>query len=404
MAKRKSKLITKAEDVKDILALTHETASEKETIMSYFCDYGNGPRFNPYDIIEIPAGMYGTDRKKNKKPFTTTIGLYVFNKSFIEPLSDILGYINETVNVDKYDEINTKLSYAIIEGKITVKQLKEFIMQSQILMGCTAALCPSHTEGLMRLSGKAEKKLAELEKKYAEGLKNRDLSVMKQLENEMVAWAKGELKDDEAADMFISGARSSWNNHFKNMYLVKGPVKLTDGSYSYIGTSHMTGLKKSDIVDMNDAAVGGPFSRARKTQEGGYLEKQFVNATQHIKVLGRGSDCGTDRTIKVHLDNKNISDWMYSFVQNSNGTTTEITSDNRDKFIGKTVNMRFSALCRAKPGCICEKCAGSLYNRIGIANIGLGTMVMMSSLKNKSMKAFHDAGLKMAKIDINKVF
>ena len=57
---------------------------------------------------------------------------------------------------------------------------------------------------------------------------------------------------------------------------------------------------------------------------------------------------------------------MYCFVIGNGGKLTEITTDNRDSFIGKTVKIRFSSLCEAKNGVICEKCAGTLYNRIGI--------------------------------------
>ena len=95
---------------------------------------------------------------------------------------------------------------------------------------------------------------------------------------------------------------------------------------------------------------------------------------------------------------------MYCFVVGNNGSLTEITTDNKDKFIGKTVKFRFSSLCESKNGVICEKCAGTLYNRIGIENIGLGAMVYASSLKNASMKQFHDNTLNLVKIDAEEVF
>lgn len=403
MAKRHAKTIQKSSDIQEILALTHERASEKSLIMDWFGDFGNGPRFNPYDIVVIPKGYYGSG-KKNKNEFTTTVGLWVFNKSFIEPMSDVFGYINETVNLEKYGTINQNLSYALLENKITLQQLKDFIMQTQIIMSCASAICPSHTMDMLLLTNKAEVKKKQLEKQYANGIEAKDLTAMKAVEDEMIAWAKDELKDSESVDMYNSGARSEWGNNFKNMYLVKGPIKQTDESYNYVSSSYISGMEKKDFSNINDSAVGGPFSRSNKTQEGGYLEKQFTNATQHIKVMKPGSDCGTNRYITVTLTNKNINDWMYCFIINSNGTLTEITSENRDKFIGKTVKMRFSALCEAKNGYICEKCAGTLYNRIGITNIGLGSMIMMSSLKNKAMQSFHDSTLSMAKINPNDAF
>lgn len=404
MPKRYSKQITAAKDVNEIISITAEQAAKKETLMNWFGDFGKGPRFNPYDIITIPKGKYGKNNKTNKNSFVTTIGLWLFNKAFIEDLSDVLGYINETVNADKYDEINKQLSYALLEDEITVTQLKNFIMQTQIVMSCASAICPSHTMNVLLLTNKAEIKKKQLEKQHAEGIKNKDLAEMKAVENEMIDWAKEELKDDESIDMYNSGARSSWGNNVKNMYLMKGPIKQTDGSYNYVSSSYISGMDPKDYANINDAAVGGPYSRSNKTQEGGYLEKQFTNATQHIKVGKPGSDCGTTRYILITLTNKNINEWMYCFVINNNNTLTEITSKNKDKFIGKTVKMRFSSLCKAKNGTICEKCAGTLYNRIGIENIGLGCMVYASSLKNLAMKSFHDSSLNLAKIDPDKVF
>lgn len=401
--KRSSKYIQKPSDVEEILTLTHERACEKSLIMDWFADYGNGPRFNTYDTISIPKGYYGSS-KKNKNEFLTTVGLWVFNKSFIEPFSDIIGYINEPITDGVYGDINRQLSYALLEDKITLDQLKDFIVQSQIVMGCASAICPSHTMDMLLFTTKAEKKKKELEKQYKEGLDSGDLSAVKAVENGLINFAKDELKDSESVDMYNSGARSSWGNNFKNMYLVKGSIRKTDGSYDYVSSSYIEGLKPKDFAKTNDSAVGGPYSRSQKTRYGGYNEKLFTRATQHIKVIPN-TDCGTKRTIKVTLTTKNIRNWMYSFYVKSNGDVEEITSENADKLIGKTVNMRFSSLCeRSKDGCICEKCAGTLFRRAGIENTGLVSMVMMSSVKNSAMKQFHNSTLEIVELNINEVF
>ena len=401
--KRISKHIQKPNDVEEILALTHERACEKSLIMDWFADYGDGPRFNTYDIISIPKGYYGSS-KKNKNEFTTTVGLWVFNKSFIEPFSDIIGYINETITDDIYNDINRDLSYALLEDKITTDELKDFITQSQILMGCASAICPSHTIDMLLLTEKAQKKKKELEKQYKDELAAGDLNTIKTIEDELIKFAKEELKDSESVDMYNSGARGSWGNNFKNMYLVKGSIRKTDGSYDYVSSSYIEGLDPKDFAKTNDAAVGGPYSRSQKTRYGGYNEKLFTRATQHIKVIPH-TDCGTKRTIKITLDKKNIRNWMYSYYIKNNGGVEEITSDNKNSLIGKTVNMRFSSLCeRNKDGSVCECCAGTLFRRAGIANAGLTSMVAMSSVKNKAMKAFHSSILEMVEIDPNSAF
>ena len=400
--KRHPKEINRQADIDEIVNISYENACKRSTIMSWFADFGEGPRFNTYDTIIIPKDKYGL-KKKNKKPFKTTVGIWLFNKSCIEPMSDVLGYVNTTMTKKAYKSLNQTISYAILENKITTRQLKTFICQCQLIMGCTSALCPSHTMDLLLLTNKAEVKKKQLEKENAEGLAKNDLVAMKKVEDGLIDWAKEELKDSEAVDMFNSGARSDWGNNFKNMYLIKGPIKQTDGSYNFVDCSYMSGMEKKDLSKVNDAAVEGPYARSNKTREGGYKEKLFTYATQHVKVLGPGTDCKSKHYITVTLTNGNIGEWMYCFVIGNNGSLTEITSENKDKFIGKTVKMRFSGLCEAKGG-ICEKCAGTLYNRIGIQNIGLGSMIMMSSLKNGAMKAFHDSTLSLAKIDPNEAF
>lgn len=399
---RKPRHITNPKDVEYILSLSEEQAASKNVIMELFADFGNGPRFNTYDTIDIPKGSYGKT-KKNKNQFTTTVGLYIFNKGCIEDMSDILGYINKTITADTYDDINELVSYAKLEDKITIKQLKDFIMQSQIYMSCTSALAPSHTMVLLLISDKIEvKKKQLLKEKYGNAIKNKDIKAMDALDKELLDYAKELLKDDPSVDMFNSGARSTWDNNFKNMYVSRGTIKLTDGSFDMITSSYMSGLSKEDLVKSNDAAVGGPYSRAVKTKEGGYNEKKILYGLQHVKVLKPGTDCGTNRTITVTLNKKNIKNWMYSFVKQGNNLI-EITSDNKDKFIGKTVKLRYFGLCESKNG-ICEKCAGTLFNRLGISNVGLASDIFGSRLKNTSMKAFHSSVVYFSDMNVEDAF
>ena len=399
---RKAKKITNPKDIEYILSMTSEQCAEKQTIMELFADFGDGPKYNTYDIIDIPPKTYGKT-KKNKSKFTTTVGIYVFNKGMLEDVCDVIGYINEPITADKYSEINQELSYALLEDKITVEQLKQFIIQSQIYMSCASALSPSHTMKMLLVTNEIEKKKKELHKKYKDGIEKKDVRAVSDMENELLDFAKEYMKGDPSMDMYDSGARSSWGNNFKNMYVMKGAVRLTDGSYDVVESSYISGLDKKDFVKTNDSAVGGPYSRAVNTKDYGYIEKLFVSAYQDIKILKPGSDCGTKETISITLNNSNIKQWMYCFVVGNNGSLTEITSENKDKFIGKTVKLRFSALCKAKDG-ICEKCAGTLFNRIGISNVGPATAQIASALKNASMKKFHDSTLNLYEINPNKFF
>ena len=400
--KRKAKVITNKDDLDMIVNMTTEEAKTKQIIMDLFGDFGKGSRFNPYDIIEIPAGKYG-NKKKNKSKFTTTIGLWIFNKSFLEHVSHIVGYINETVNADKYDDISQTLSFARLEDKISLEDLKQWIIQSQLLMNCCSILAPSHTDMTFDMSKDIAKKKKELYKKYKEGIDAKDLTAIKAYEDELIDFTKDLIHDDPFADLYNSGARSKYADNLRPMYLDRGPVHMTDGSYDVILSSYMEGLQPNEFAVCNDAAVGGPYSRSRRTASGGYLEKLYTSLGQHLILDEEGSDCGTKETIKVTLTKKNINDWMYCFVKEGS-KLVEITTDNRSKYIGKTVDMRFSSLCHKKKGRICEKCIGTRFRRIGIKNVGLSCMIPMSSIKLASMKQFHISTINLYTIDPDDVF
>lgn len=131
-------------------------------------------------------------------------------------------------------------------------------------------------------------------------------------------------------------------------------------------------------------------------------EKLFLYAFQHVILLPPGSDCGTKRYIELDVDAKNIGMIMYSYAIEGNDLV-EITSENKSRFIGKKVKIRFSSMCEAKDG-ICNKCAGNLFYRLGIRNVGAATPQIPSRLKVLSMKLFHDDQLNFAEMDPMKAF
>lgn len=125
-------------------------------------------------------------------------------------------------------------------------------------------------------------------------------------------------------------------------------------------------------------------------------------AFQHVVLLDPGSDCGTKRYIEMQVTERNIDSIMYSYAIVDNNLV-EITSENRDSFIGKKVKLRFSSMCEAKNG-ICNKCAGNLFYRLGIRNVGAATPQIPSKLKLLSMKLFHDDQVNFVEMDPMKAF
>ena len=124
---------------------------------------------------------------------------------------------------------------------------------------------------------------------------------------------------------------------------------------------------------------------------------------QHLSLLPAGSDCGTKRTIDVTLTDDNIGDYMYCYYMQGN-KPIEITSENKDSLIGKTVKLRFASLCEAKNGHFCNICAGNLWYRLGITNVGLITPQIPSKLKNVFMKSFHSNQVVLTDMNVAEAF
>lgn len=403
---RKPKKITDKNDIEFILSLDEDTITTS-VIMEMFGKYDNKQRFNTYDEIEIPAGSYGPTGKKNKNKFTTTVGIWVFNRLFIErDLFHLFGYINETINAGKIEDINIVLSHALMEDEIDTDMMDRYIMKQQMVMTYVTILTPNHTIDMLTVTKKINAKKEELNKKYAKEIAAGDDIAMDRMEKELLDYAAEIMKDDPGMDMYRSGARGSFGNNFKNMFVMKGLVKSPDPSkgYQFVQSSYMDGVDKDDYVVLSNALIEGPYKRAKKTELGGAWEKLAMAALQHLKIGKEGSDCGTKKYIEVVLDKKNVNDWMYNYIIEGD-KLVELTSKNQDKYIGKKVKFRFSQFCEDKSGdTICHRCAGNMWYRLGITNIGATTPQLFSIIKLKSMKAFHDSTVKYREIDPMKVF
>lgn len=405
---RTSKLITNPKDIQFLVNI-----KEEDITTSFFNDlfgeFESGRRFEPYDLITIPVDSYGLKDHRNKKPFTTTIGIWIFNKYFIEPhLFDMFHYINQTVNKKLFGKINGKLSEAVLEDKLPLDSLKDFMMKTQKCMPYISILAPNYTNKMLECTVAIDKKKKELFEKYRKELDAGDPIVGDKVEKELLNYALEYMGDDPSMDMFDSGARGSIPNNFKNMFVMKGVIKDPDPNakqkYHVAESNYIDGISPNEYALFANSLAAGPYSRAKKTEKGGYLEKLFLRAFQHLTLDPPGSDCHTKRFIEVELTPQNIELWMYSYVIGSGGALTEITSETKDKYIGKKVKLRFSSLCESKTG-ICNKCMGNLYYRLGYKeNAGTSLTQIPSKQKNISMKAFHDSTQQLVTMDLEEVF
>jgi len=154
-------MITKKEDI-DFLLNIKEPDITMEFIMENFGDFGKGPRFNPYDLIEVPAGAYGGKLpdgkdKYNKNKFVTGVGRLIYNKFMFESvpeLLDIIGYVDADVTKKVYGKTTKKLDYLMLEGKVSIEVFKAYSKKCQKLMSYVSILAPNHSENMLTISRK----------------------------------------------------------------------------------------------------------------------------------------------------------------------------------------------------------------------------------------------------------
>lgn len=401
MAGRVSKKIQDRELINELLSLK---GSEIKASLIYdlFGEFNGKARCYPYDLIDIPAGSYGPPNKKNKNKFTTTVGIWLFNKWFIEDdLFHIFGYMNKNIDGDVLDDINQELSFAIMEDRLTVKAMKDYLMKTQLIMQFTTVLCPSYNEAILTIGKVIGKKKDQLLKEHKAELEAGDTIVADAIEKELLSYALEVLGEDPSLDLFISKARGSINNNFKNIFIWKGVTRNPDpdakNEFSVATSNYMDGIKAEEYALYCNSGIEGAYSRGKKTEDGGYLENLATAAYQDLVLDKEGTDCKTDRHIEVTLTKKNYIKFIYNNIIGSNGQLIELNSQNASKYIGKKVKMRMAYLCpHERP---CNACAGNFYKKLSIKNVGLTMMQPFSILKNKNMKSFHDSTVKLTEMD-----
>ncbi len=389
-----------SDNMPDYLLAMEEKDITFDFLMTLFGTFDGKNIANPYDLLVVPANTFKykdeNDKEKfNKGEFTTTIGLYIFNLLLSgNGMIKVTGYINENLNSKKYKKIERGMVYALIEDRITVEQFKNWQMTLQWLMPLQDILSTNHTEKLLLVSKAIAKEKARLIKENQEAINAGDPKVIEDIEQKLIAAAKEYLGDDPGTDSIMSGAGASFNNQFKNMYLIKGAISDPDPNakqrYNIVTSSYIEGVNQTEYSLLAQSGANGSYSRGKKTSTGGYWEKLFIGSLQHIKLDPKGSDCGTKRYIEITLTEDNLNDYIYSYIVKNDDTLELLDSKNCNKYFGKKIKLRYSSLCESRTG-ICNKCIGDLMYITASKNIGAVTGQIPDRLKNICMKAFHDS-------------
>lgn len=185
-------------------------------------------------------------------------------------LSDTLGYLNYEINGDKWDELVDIVTEKVLEDDLELDVLDHLLQKSQKLMPMCTVLTPSVTQKFLNVSKYIEPKKRELAKKYEKELAAGDAVTAEKMEQELIDYALEYLKDDPSLDLYLSKARSSIGNHFKNMYIMKGAIRNPDPNaekqFDIALSNYNDGISKDEYAVFCNSLSAGPYKRANKNR------------------------------------------------------------------------------------------------------------------------------------------
>ena len=335
----------------------------------------------------------------------TTVGRYIYNL-YINDTNNpffykINGYVNQVLNSSEIESIDDKMSNALVEGKISSDMYISYLnRRDNIALFLINFIGPAMTiNGMIPLKS-VEAKKKELFEKNADAIKNGDVIIASKIEQELLAIAKTELKDDPIMGIYNSGARGGFASNYKNTSIMRGAIFSTDGKRRVrISTGNLiSGIPREDLAFYNDIGLESFYSKGVETQKGGYVAKQLAAAFQGMVLDEAGTDCRTKKTVQIKIDSSNYKKFLLRYAVDK-GSLVLLTSEVINSYLDKFVDLRTPLYCSSEK--LCSKCAGELYYNLGIKNIGLIFNIVGTTLLNLSMKKFHDMSIKVATIDPN---
>ena len=406
---RRSQLLSQADQAK-FFQVKREDIKRSYVLHTFVATSEKAPPFNSYDLLVLDKDTltkYGCPIWAHKnfpnKPFETTIGCFILNLFLFDCINrNTIEYINTNWDKDVCSKLNDAMVFLMVDGKIDTDQYRKFIDRFQWFgLGFAKYFVPSFDTNTLNTRPEVKKLREELLSKHQEAIETGDSVVANEIRTQLLDKAKEMMKKNKFAgyELFESGV-ANFGNHYGNVSVMRGalPKSANTNEFNFCTSTLNEGIKKSEIHKFADLMVLASFSRSVNTMVGGYIGKQYIAAFQHLMLDKPGSDCKTKLFDTITLDKSNINSYHLRYVMGkSDKAWVLLTGDMFSKYIDTHVKVRSPLFCNGKN--YCSKCAGELYYRIGITNVGLLTGRIASKMLNASLKFFHNTQIKF--VDIN---
>lgn len=362
--------------------------------------------FKPTEAIQLTNSEYKWVREK---AIDTTLGRLLMNRFLLERtgLIEHVGYYNEPLTKENIGTLDRMIVELLTSDKIGADQYADYIdTRDKLGFWCTTFTSAAVSSALLMPMKDVEQRKKELLKERAADINSDNpvdqIMAVNDIEKELVGMVKKNLETDPSFDIYNSGGYNLSNN-YKTINVMRGAVfNNSTKRYDVVEASLMNGITKKDLTAFSNSTLEGAYPSAVGTAEAGYMGKIMMATLQneHLDENPK-SDCGTTVTIPFTVSNKNKRFILYRNL-NVNGNIVMTTPENINSFVGKTVRMYSPQCC--KNDAICAKCAGQVFHKMGVTNIGLLTSDITDALLNLKLKSKHDLSQKAGTIDSKKIF
>lgn len=357
-------------------------------------------RFEVTDTFTLKAGEY-----INKTEVQTTVGKFIFNKYIVEGsgLSANIGYVNDEMTGKKIKAFEGRLADLLLEGKITSENCIKYIDRRETLgQQMHILICPSFNVEIVKPLSSIETEKKKLLNENKKAVEDGNIQTITGIEKQLVDKAKVMLKDNPGMDLYMSGARGNFENNYKNINIMKGPVFNTStGKYDVVTNGFMQGNDRAQIPTLANSVVASQYPKSVGTQVSGYALKKLTAMTQSVTADKKGSDCGSKATIPIDLTKSNAGDFKYRYIVEK-GKLVLLTPEIIDSYIGRTIHLRSPMCCLGDK--ICNVCLGELFYKMGIENVGVVSGAVAGTMSNMNMKKMHVTAVNVHDIDLNKLW
>ena len=253
--------------------------------------------------------------------------------------------------------------------------------------------------GTLKPNPKVEAKKEELLKKYEKEVAAGDKVIIKQIENELVDYAREVLKDDDMGMMVYNSGQINFANNYKNNFIAKGMIyDAIDKKYKFVKSSLSDGINVEEIPNMTNGTVHIEYTKTIKIADSGYMGKRLMALLQMMQAGEPGSDCGSKNYIPISVTKRNKFDMLQTYIKGDKDELVLLTPENIDNYVGKIVLARSPMACLS-PDKICNKCLGEFFYKMEIENLGTWASTINYRFLTYNLKLKHDATIKLTELN-----